>query len=98
VRQDSLELVWRRVDDVGYGPWDSCLVEDHLQLAWLRAVDAHVRAGRTHREAARVQARTGHPELAALALARATEQREAYEHALAAHPEWAGHATVWPGG
>jgi hypothetical protein len=59
---------------------------------------AHVRAGRKHQEAARLQARSGHPELVAPALARAAGQREKYDAALAEHPEWAAGVLVWPAG
>jgi hypothetical protein len=69
---------------------------DRPHRAWLRAMDAHVRAGMNHEAAARLQARCGHPELEALALARAARQHQEFDLALARHPEWASGAATWP--
>jgi len=68
------------------------------RLAWLRAMEAYVRASRTHSAAAAVHARLGHPERASLASERADLERAAYEAALAGHPGWAGDAPAWPEG
>ena len=73
-------------------------VDSAPRRAWLSAMRAHVRAGAKHGEAAVVQARSGHPELERLALARAARQREGYDAALGQHPEWAGDAPDWPRG
>jgi hypothetical protein len=69
---------------------------DGVRVAWLRLLQAYVRAARKHIEAAEVHARAGHPERADAALGRARAERKGYERALAMHPEWGDQAPELP--
>jgi hypothetical protein len=71
----------------GWGP---------VRVAWLSLLQAYVRAGRKHIDAAEVQAQAGRPDRAEAALRHMRTERKLYEHALAAHPEWADDAPEWP--
>ena len=68
---------------------------DRARLAWIKAMEAYVRAGQTHSAAAAVHAGQGHRERAALASERAATERARYEAALATHPKWAADAPAW---
>jgi hypothetical protein len=68
---------------------------ERARLAWLRAMEAYVRAFQRHSAAAAVHARLGCPERAALAAERADVERAGYEAAIADHPEWAADAPAW---
>jgi hypothetical protein len=69
---------------------------DRVRAAWLSLLQAYVRAGRKHIDAAEVQAQAGRPDRAEAALRHMRTERKLYEHALAAHPEWADDAPEWP--
>ena len=93
-------IVGREEESAGPPALADC-VPDHdgiqrARLAWLRAMEAHVRAGQNHSAAAAVHARLGHPDRAALESERAAIERAQHEAALAKHPEWAADAAAWP--
>jgi len=68
---------------------------ERARVAWLRAMEAYVHAGRKHAAAATLHARLGHPEPAARALERASAVHDGYKAALDRHPEWAADASAW---
>lgn len=67
-----------------------------MRAAWLGLLHALVGAGRKQIDAAEAHAQAGRPERAAAALVRARTGRRHYERAVAAHPEWADEAPLWP--
>jgi hypothetical protein len=69
---------------------------ERARVAWLAALQAHVRAATSHEAAAAWHTRMGHPERAARESAIATAERHSYDVALARHPEWADDALPWP--
>jgi hypothetical protein len=67
------------------------------RLAWLSALEAHVRAAEAHAEAAAFHAQSGkHPERRQAELDRLRLERAEFDAALAWHPEWANEAPDWP--
>jgi hypothetical protein len=69
---------------------------EHARRAWLRAVNVHLRAARSHETAAGLFAGLPDLEMAARESELAAAERRAYSAALARHPEWAQDAYVEP--
>jgi hypothetical protein len=62
---------------------------DRARRAWVRAVNAHLRAAGSHETAAELFAELNDPTLAKQESELAEAERRAYSTELARHPEWA---------